>query len=106
MKKLALILALPALLAGCVTTEVGHDFDMACVHNFQKGVTTKDDAVRCLGEPTQIQQSSLNNGRERFVWFYSGMFNAQGVTKRVSLIFNEDGTLRLIEDRQATGLNQ
>ncbi|MBM6704174.1 hypothetical protein H6A60_06715 [Sutterella massiliensis] len=70
------------------------------------GVTTQKDALRCLGDPIQVQQSALNNGRERFVWFYTGtkasMVGATNQTKRVSLIFEADGKLLLIEDRQGT----
>lgn len=72
MKKFALILALPVFLAGCTTTfESGKAFDMTCVDQFKVGVTTKADAVRCLGEPNLVKQSQSSADRELLVWVHS-----------------------------------
>ena len=93
MKKVAFLITCAALaLSGCANIETGHDFDLACVNTFQPGVTTKAEAINCLGEPYSITKGQDPN-RELLIWVHSKtsatMFSASGETKGISLIFQD-----------------
>lgn len=105
MKKLTLALALAALLSGCASTfESGHEFNMACVDQFQKGVTTKAEAIRCLGAPQMTKQSAKTANREMLVWVHSkttgSMFsNPQTQSQSLGIIF-QDGKYESVTVRE------
>lgn len=95
MKTLLTATALTSImfLSGCANLESGHDFDLACVNGFVPGVTTKAEAINCLGQPYSITKGQDPN-RELLVWVYSQtkstMFSGESTTKGLSLVFQDD----------------
>ena len=105
MKKVAFLITCAALaLSGCANIETGHDFDMACVNGFLPGVTTKAEAINCLGEPYSVTTGEDPN-RELLIWMQSKttstMFSGEDQTKGVSLIF-QDGKFEKVHKKSVS----
>ena len=101
-------LAWPALavLGGCTAPPVryppdrGHPFDPERVAGFQRGVTTREEALEALGEPTWAATNEAD-GSTTLTWQYSHTDAAGTVTQGALLKFDADG--RLLTKYEANG---
>lgn len=82
-------ICLLAMLAGCATT--GRQFDMKAVDQIKTGVSTKDDVMALLGQPSSMS----TNGDGRTVLNYNYVQDVMGAPKSRSFTVTiaPDGTV-------------
>lgn len=78
-----------ASLGGCMTS--GVKFTMAEVASLQPGVTTIDEAIRVLGQPTA--RSSYGDGGEFLQWQYTEVVYIAGESRHVGILFDRNGRM-------------
>lgn len=88
--RLAALLLIGMLgLPGCVT--VGRPFDASYISQMKPGVTTKDEAIANLGQPSAF--SNMPNGQQLLQWQYvhGSMFGASST--HAAILFDADGKM-------------
>jgi outer membrane protein assembly factor BamE (lipoprotein component of BamABCDE complex) len=82
------------------TIERGHRIDHATLEGFQRGVTTREEAIRILGEPSRTATGA--DGSTTCSWDYVHA-DAQGSTAILTLLkFGPDGRLLLKMTNQSS----
>lgn len=95
------VLAATAVMAGCAS--VGQDFDFAEVDRFQPGVTTLEQAKQKLGKPQSVTNAA--DGRVGVVWIRSQAVMGSVSRKGVAILFDKDGKMIRVVNRNETKTN-
>src|ERR1700730_10974051 len=84
----AFIVTITALaLSGCVYMQHASSFDIDAVNKLVPGVSTEQDAIRLLGEPTEI--NTRPDGAELLQWIYA-YGTAIGGGSHIAILFGAD----------------
>ncbi|MBI4590514.1 MAG: outer membrane protein assembly factor BamE [Candidatus Rokubacteria bacterium] len=89
--RLAGIVLIAALLAGCGGLKFGSDFPSPTKDMLVVGKTTKADLLRFFGEPHQV---GLDTGDPTWAWTYAQVFTNQELSKQLTVRFDEKGTVK------------
>ena len=95
------VLAGVALIVGCAS--VGQDFDMAEVERLQPGVTSLEKKKEKLGKPQSITNAA--DGRVGVVWVRSQAVMGSASSKGVAILFDKDGKMIRVVNRNETKTN-
>lgn len=92
MKPLALAAAIVFGLSGCLYQQHGNHFDTDAVSRLTPGVSTAQDAIALLGQPTGVSTNS--DGSEIFQWQYAyGTAIGVGGAAHAAILFASDGKM-------------
>jgi len=68
-RNLAFVVACVSLIVGCASTKMGNDFNSENVSKLKVGVTTEQEVVQLIGQPSQRTRSS--DGSVHLMYMYS-----------------------------------
>jgi outer membrane protein assembly factor BamE (lipoprotein component of BamABCDE complex) len=92
MKPLALAAAIVLTLSGCLYQQHGNRFDTDAVARLTPGVSTKQDAIALLGQPTALSTSP--DGSQILQWQYAyGTAIGVGGAAHAAIAFAPDGKM-------------
>ena len=92
MKLLALTAAILFTVTGCLYQQHGNRFDSAAVARLVPGVSTTQDAIALLGQPTAV--SANPDGSQVLQWQYAyGTAIGVGGAAHAAILFASDGKM-------------
>ncbi len=91
MKRLAMLAAVCAALAGAACIDGEGAYVQSTGAHFTPGVTTRADAVKALGPPSSVFTAA--NGEQTLAWARDGGLFNPGETRQYSILFGSDGRM-------------
>jgi outer membrane protein assembly factor BamE (lipoprotein component of BamABCDE complex) len=80
------------LMSACVYQQHGNRFDASAINQLVPGVSTKEDAITKLGQPTAVSTNA--DGSQVLQWYYVfGTAIGVGGGAQAAILFGSDGKM-------------